>query len=172
MAYNNARFGAPLEMGYARIPNILSEENYRYGIMSIRWEYIARNAATMFGEPWLRIPNAPWIVPSPWGGNIFAFSPFLLLLFIPAQREQWIKLAAIPSMVLILAVVFCHGDPGEWQISYRYALTCLPWALLLLANGKPRIKTEIILIVAAIALNAYATCLFLHTRITWLYNRM
>ena len=31
----------------------------------------------------------------------------------------------------------CHGNPGGWQFSYRYATILLPWMFLLLAGNGP-----------------------------------
>ncbi len=35
------------------------------------------------------------------------------------------------------AAAICHGNPGGWQFSYRYATILLPWMFLLLAGNGP-----------------------------------
>lgn len=35
------------------------------------------------------------------------------------------------------AAAICHGNPGGWQFSYRYATILLPWMFLLLAVNGP-----------------------------------
>ena len=46
---------------------------------------------------------------------------------------------------LLTFILWCHGNPGGWQFSYRYAMILLPWMFLLLTgNGPPKITvTEI-----------------------------
>jgi hypothetical protein len=62
-------------------------------------------------------------------------------------------------------VLWCHGNPGGWQFSYRYAMILLPWMFLLLTgNGAPKVTVpEISLFAVSIAINGTATWLFLWT---------
>jgi hypothetical protein len=164
LAYNFARFGSPLQFGYNLIPGVLDEPWYREGIFALSPDYWARNAYHMFLEPWRAVSHAPWWIPSPWGGSIFLFSPFLILALVPGRRPFLLAAAAWLAIFLLIAAVFSHGNPGGWQISYRYAIPMLPWALVLLASRShtfPRL--EVALIVASIAINAFATIVFLRT---------
>ena len=66
---------------------------------------------------------------------------------------------------LLTFALWCHGNPGGWQFSYRYAIILLPWMfLLLLRNGPAKISAiEGSLFTASIAINAIATYQFLWT---------
>jgi len=65
----------------------------------------------------------------------------------------------------LMLVLWCHGNPGSWQFSYRYAMILLPWMFLLLtANGPAKITViEISLFAVSVAINGMATWLFLWT---------
>jgi hypothetical protein len=69
---------------------------------------------------------------------------------------------AIATLTLLL---WCHGNPGGWQFSYRYAMILLPWIFLILLQNSPKKISiiESIFITVSIAINAYATYLFLWT---------
>jgi hypothetical protein len=62
-------------------------------------------------------------------------------------------------------VLWCHGDPGGWQFSYRYAIVLLPWLLVLLTEpGGPGLaRSEAVLLGASVLVNAWATWLFYWT---------
>ena len=66
------------------------------------------------------------------------------------------------AIALLTFILWCHGNPGGWQFSYRYAMILLPWMFLLLTgNGPPKITvTEISLFAVSVAINATATWLF------------
>jgi hypothetical protein len=66
---------------------------------------------------------------------------------------------------ILTFVLWCHGNPGGWQFSYRYAMVLLPWMFLLITgNGPPKISiTEMSLFAVSVAINAIATWLFLFT---------
>jgi hypothetical protein len=61
------------------------------------------------------------------------------------------------------AAAICHGNPGGWQFSYRYATILLPWMFLLLTgNGLAKLSfIEVSLFAASVAINAMATWQFL-----------
>src|SRR5437667_12820259 len=84
------------------------------------------------------LPKFPYSQPYPFGCSIFLASPFLFLLFREGRR---FKVAAWIAIGLLTAVLWCHGNPGGWQFSYRYAMVLLPWMFLLLVeNGLARIS--------------------------------
>ena len=68
-------------------------------------------------------------------------------------------------MVLLTMVLWCHGNPGGWQFSYRYAMILLPWMFLLLVSNGPRklLATELGLFLVSVAINAMAVYHFLWT---------
>jgi hypothetical protein len=63
-------------------------------------------------------------------------------------------------------VLWCHGNPGGWQFSYRYAVVLIPWMFLLLVeNGPVKISPiECALFSVSVAINAAATYEFLWTK--------
>ena len=69
------------------------------------------------------------------------------------------------AIALLTFVLWCHGNPGGWQFSYRYAMILLPWMFLLLTgNGRSKVSViEILLFGVSLTINATATWLFLWT---------
>jgi hypothetical protein len=159
-AYNFARFHSILDFGYAHIPNLTQEPWYLRGLFSL--SAIPWNAQKMLLEGMQSIPSFPYFRPYPFGASIFLSSPFLFLLFREGGRYRAICWIAIGALTLAL---WCHGNPGGWQFSYRYGIVLLPWMfLLLLSNGAGKISaTELSLFFASIAINAVATYQFLWT---------
>ena len=86
------------------------------------------------------IPKFPFFRPYPFGCSILLSSPFLFLLFREGGSYRKICWLAIGGLTLAL---WCHGNPGGWQFSYRYAMILLPWMfLLLLGNGPKKISAS------------------------------
>lgn len=160
LAYNAARFSSPLDFGYSRIPGVMDEPWYRHGLFSL-WA-VPMNVYHMLFEGWKRIGVAPWLVPTGWGGSVFLFSPFLILLFRRGARAFDIKAVAWTAIVLLTLVLWLHGNPGGWQISYRYGAILLPWVLLILAESSRRKNAgwEPALIAVSVIINVYAGWLF------------
>jgi hypothetical protein len=54
-------------------------------------------------------------------------------------------------------VAICHGNPGGWQFSYRYATILLPWMFLLLAGDGPAKLSliEVSLFAASVAIKQW-----------------
>ena len=106
------------------------------------------------------INQFPYFRPYAFGCSIFLGSPFLFLLFREGGRYRKICWIAIGILTLAL---WCHGNPGGWQFSYRYGIVLLPWMfLLLVGNGPRKISTsELTLFIASIEINAVATHEFL-----------
>jgi hypothetical protein len=158
--YNFARFHSVFDFGYSQIPKVLQEPWYQHGLFS--FNAIPWNAYKMLFEGFSDIPVFPFIRPDPFGCSIFLSSPFLFLLFREGgkyRRTAWIAIG------LLTFVLWCHGNPGGWQFSYRYAIELLPWMfLLLIGNGPAKISvTEISLFAVSVAINAVASYQFLWT---------
>jgi hypothetical protein len=119
----------------------------------------------MLLTPWKRIPTYPYLVPTGFGGSIFLSSPYLIFLFRRGAKDATLKWLAGGALVILTFVLWCHGNPGGWQFSYRYAMVLLPWIfLLLLESSPPRVSwLEATLFVASLAINGWATYLFLRT---------
>ncbi|MBO0722787.1 MAG: hypothetical protein J2P41_18325, partial [Blastocatellia bacterium] len=163
LAYNYARFGSVIDFGYARIPGVLDEPWYRHGIFSI--SAIPGNAEAMLWEPWRRLEKFPYLVPSGFGGSIFLSSPYLIYLFRRGARDSILKWLAWGALAVLTLVLWCHGNTGGWQFSYRYSIELLPWIfLILLESSRKRVSPfEVILLAASIAINGWGAYLFLRT---------
>jgi hypothetical protein len=160
MAYNFARFGSIFDFGYTRIPNVTQEPWYQHGLFSLH--AIPWNVYKMLFEGVTDIPDFPFIRPHAFGCSIFLASPFLFLLFREGgrfRRSAWLAIG------LLTLVLWCHGNPGGWQYSYRYAMILLPWMFLLLLGNGPRQWSwnEGVLFLVSIAINAIAVHEFLWT---------
>jgi hypothetical protein len=159
-AYNFARFHSIFDFGYLHIPEVRDEPWYSHGLFSIH--AIPWNIYTMLFQGFENIFYFPYFRPNGFGCSIFLASPFLCLLFRQGGRY---KLAAWMAIALLTLVLWCHGNPGSWQFSYRYAMILLPWMFLLLTgNGPSKITvTEISLFAVSVIISGIAMWLFLWT---------
>jgi hypothetical protein len=159
-AYNFARFHSIFDFGYLHIPEVRQEPWYEHGLFSIH--AIPWNIHTMLFQGFESISYFPYIQPNGFGCSVLLASPFLCLLFREGGRYKVVAWMAIAVLTLVL---WCHGNPGSWQFSYRYAMTLIPWMFLLLTgNGPAKISiSEISLFVVSLAINAMATWQFLWT---------
>jgi hypothetical protein len=159
-AYNFARFHSVFDFGYAHIPNVLQEPWYQHGLFS--FTAIPWNMNKMIFEGFTDRPNFPYLMPHAFGCSIFITSPFLFLLFREGGKHRAICWTAIGLLTFVL---WCHGNPGGWQFSYRYAMMLIPWMyLLLLENGPRKLSAnEVGLFLVSIAINAVGTYEFLWT---------
>ena len=159
-AYNFARFHSIFDFGYFHIPEVRGEPWYEHGLFSLH--AIPWNVHTMLFEGFPDNPVYPFLTFPPFGCSIFLSSPFLFLLFRTGGRYQAISWIAIAVLTFVL---WCHGNPGGWQFSYRYAMILIPWMFLLLTgNGPPKISaTEVSLFAVSVAISGIAMWLFLWT---------
>lgn len=159
-AYNFARFQSIFDFGYFHIPDVRDEPWYQHGLFSLH--SIPWNVNKMLLEGFRDNPDFPYVSFPPFGCSIFLSSPFLFLLFRAGGKYRTVSWIAIGIITLVL---WCHGNPGGWQFSYRYAMILLPWMFLLLTgNGPPKITvTEVSLFAVSVTINGVATWLFLWT---------
>lgn len=163
LIYNYARFNSVFDFGYMRIPQVASEASFRHGLFSLY--AIPANARAMLWEGWRVLDHSPYVIPYGFGGSIFLSSPFLLLLFRRPARNRTTVIAAWIAVVVLTLLLWLHANPGGWQFSYRYGMILLPWMFLILleTGGKKAAALEVILFVLSVAINAYATYIFLWT---------
>jgi hypothetical protein len=163
LGYNFIRFHSFTDFGYARIPGVLDEPWYRYGIFSI-W-YIPLNFKEMLITPWRRLATYPYFVPGGFGGAVWWSSPFLFFLFRTSARDKVLKYAAWAAIVVLTFLLWIHGNPGGWQFAYRYAMTLLPWMFVILLENSPKKVQwyEWVAYLVSIVINLYATYLFFWT---------
>ena len=164
LGYNYARFSSAFDFGYARIPGVLDEPWYRHGIFSIH--AIPLNAEAMLFETWRRVDHFPYLRPTGFGGSIFLSCPFLVYLFRTGARDATLKTLAWVAIAVLTLTLWLHGNPGGWQISYRYAMELLPWMFLILLESCPKKvgPIEVALLLASIAINVFSMWLFLWTQ--------
>ena len=163
LVYNYLRFHSFTDFGYARIPGVLNEPWYRYGIFSIR--YIPLNFQEMLVTPWRRLPVYPYFVPGGFGGAIWWSSPFLLFLFSFGARDKILKYTAWAAIFVLTFLLWIHGNPGGWQFGYRYAMVLLPWMFIILLENSPKkiLWYEWLAYLISFFVNLYATYLFFWT---------
>lgn len=131
--YNAARFGSPLESGYSLIPGLLQEPQYQYGFFSI--DYIPRILYAMFLTTPLQVGQFPWIEARRLGGLSIVLTTPLFLWSVKARRFDWFTIGAWSAVVLVLAPLTLHADPGGLQFGFRYAQDLYPFLLLLVARA-------------------------------------
>lgn len=163
LVYNYLRFHSFTDFGYARIPGVLNEPWYRYGIFSI-W-YMPLNIKEMLLTPWKRLAGFPYFVPGGFGGAIWWSSPFIIFLFRRGAREKLLKYTAWAAIVIQTFLLWIHGNPGGWQFGYRYAMILLPWMFIILLETAPKkIRWyEWLAFITSFIINFYATYLFFWT---------
>lgn len=158
--YNFARFRSVFDFGYSHIPNVFQEPWYQHGVFSVH--AIPWNMQKMLFEGFGDQPTFPYLHFFPFGCSIFLASPLLCLLFREGgsfKRVAWVAIS------LLTFVLWCHGNPGGWQFSYRYAMILIPWMFLLIAgNGPAKISAiELSVFLVSVGINAAATYEFLWT---------
>ena len=159
-AYNLARFHSIFDFGYSHIPKVLQEPWYQHGLFSLH--AIPWNMHKMLFGGFGDIPNFPYIRPYPFGCSIFLSSPFLFLLFREGGKY---KIASWLAIGLLTFALWCHGNPGGWEFSYRYAIVLLPWMFLIVTgNGPAKLSVaEVSLFIVSVVINAIAMYQFLWT---------
>jgi len=127
-AYNVARFGNPLDFGYARIPSgesklVTDEPWYSHGLESVL--YIPNGLNTMLLSGFSIRPS--------WAGASLALTAPILFWSLTARGR--LAVAAGISPVLVLEVDLMHGNSGFAQFGYRFVLDAVPILLLLIGLG-------------------------------------
>jgi hypothetical protein len=131
-AYNIARFGSPIDFGYARIPSgetgvITDEPWFSEGLMSL--SYIPRHLKVIFIDTFQVVDQAPFLRPSLSGASLVLTAPFLLTAVLARGRMvPWLWLA----VGLVMLPDLMWGSWGFAQFGYRRILDALPLLLLLL----------------------------------------
>ena len=163
LIYNYIRFHSFTDFGYARIPGVLNEPWYRYGIFSI-W-YIPLNFMEMLVTPWRRLATYPYFVPSGFGGSIWWSSPFIIFLLRFGTRDKILEYTAWAAIFVLTFLLWIHGNPGGWQFGYRYAMILLPWMFIILLENSPKkiLWYEWLAYIFSFIINLYATYLFFWT---------
>jgi hypothetical protein len=135
--YNVARFGSPLDFGYAHIPSgetgvVTDEPWFRYGLVSPL--YIPRHLYAIFLQSFEWRDVYPFLLPSFTGLSLTLSAPFLFwsaAAWRVRRLEPLVPLAML-SAVLVLLPDVMHGSWGFAQFGYRFVLDAVPILVLLL----------------------------------------
>jgi hypothetical protein len=133
--YNVARFGSPIDFGYAHIPSgdagllITDEPWFREGLLSI--SYIPRHLEVMFVRFFDVVAQPPFLRPNINGLSLLLTAPFIFWSVRARGRLAWILWL---SVVLALVPDLLWGTWGFAQFGYRRILDVMPLLLLLLGT--------------------------------------
>jgi hypothetical protein len=133
LLYNDLRFGSPWENGYALIPGLLQEDQYRHGFFSVM--NIPRKLYALFLSAPVQVGEFPWIQSRQLGGLSIVLTTPLFLWALKARRPDWFGLGAWAAVLLILIPILTHADPGGAQFGFRYAQDVYPFLFLLTVRG-------------------------------------
>jgi len=155
--YNVARFGSPLDFGYAHIPSgatglVTDEPWFSHGLVSPL--YIPRHLYAIFVQGFDTEPFAPWLIPSFTGLSLTISAPFLFWAVRargPLVAVTWLAVG------LVLLPDLMHGSWGFAQFGYRFVLDAVPLLLLLLGWAyRERASWSLVAAVAvSVAVHAY-----------------
>jgi hypothetical protein len=160
--YNVARFGSPLDFGYAYIPSgetgvVTDEPWFRYGLVSPL--YIPRHLYAIFLQSFEWRDAVPFLAPSFTGLSLTLSAPFLFFSAAAwrVRRVQPLVPLAMLSAVLVLLPDVMHGSWGFAQFGYRFILDALPILVLLLGWAyRERVSAALVAAVAlGVAVHAY-----------------
>ncbi|HRC58229.1 MAG TPA: hypothetical protein PKU97_20035 [Kofleriaceae bacterium] len=158
MAYNQARFDAPLEFGHSYLDVRQQQQIETFGLFS--YHYLARNLAvalTLLPE----LPGAaPWVQIGGHGLALWVTTPVLLLALWPRRktaidRGLWWTVAAVAVPSLF------YQNSGWVQFGYRFSLDYLVLLIALLAvGGRPLTRLARTLILVGVAINLFGAITF------------
>lgn len=158
--YNFARFGSPLDTGYARaLPGIpVLREALSYGLFSP--VHIPKNLYMLLlsaPQPYPDINSPvlefPYIMPSRWGMGILFTTPAFVYAFLANRRDRLVQ-AAWLGVLGILPFLLLYYGIGYDQFGSRYALDFYPFLFLVtgrsLATRLNRFARTLILLCIAV----------------------
>ena len=160
-AYNLARFGSPIDFGYARIPSgefglVTDEPWFRHGLLSPL--YIPRHLYAMLLQSFEWVDVVPFLRPSITGLSLTLSAPFLFFAARAwsVRARQPLMPVALLSVGLILLPDVLHGSWGFAQFGYRFALDAVPVLLLLLGWAYRKRATPWLVAAIAVGVGVHA----------------
>ena len=158
LAYNYARFGSPLDFGYAdmNVSANLKEILAAYGPFNPA--FVPRNLHYMFVAPFKGAPAFPFLAPDPVGNGLLLTSPAFLLLFWGVRRDRR-TLACTAGALAVVALLLFYYNTGWYQFGYRFALDFIPFLMPLTAIGIRRAPSPLALslIIISVLVNGLGT---------------
>jgi len=132
-AYNAARFGSPLETGYALIPGLLQEWQYQNGFFSV--VNIPRKLYAMFLSGPVEAQAFPWVQSRALGGLSILLTTPVFLWALRSRSRDLFTVGAWAGVALIMIPVLLHADPGGVQFGFRYAQDIYPFLYVLVVRS-------------------------------------
>lgn len=131
--YNLARFGSPLETGYAT--SVLTYEHLarrrELGVFSFR--HVPDNLALLVGRGFDLRSTFPYLVPDDDGHSIVMTSPALLAAIGAGIRSRLPASLWVAALVVVVPVLLYYGGGGFRTYGHRYFLDVVPFLLALVA---------------------------------------
>lgn len=130
MAYNQARFGNPLEFGHNYLPEFTQSQ---YG--QFHFSYFLPNLLQLFRLPSLT-PSLAVEFPLFNGFLFFAVNPVFIVWAVRLFRQRRAEngrlalVFSLGSFLAVLAALCLHKTMGGWQFGARYTVDLLPACLL------------------------------------------
>jgi hypothetical protein len=161
-AYNVARFGSPLDFGYAHIPSgdtgiVTDEPWFRYGLVSPL--YIPRHLYAILLQSFDWRDQFPYLAPNFTGLSLTLSAPFYFWSANAwrVRALQPLVPVALLSAGLVMLPDVMHGSWGFAQFGYRFILDTAPLLVLLLGWAyRERATPSLIAAVAVgVAVHAY-----------------
>lgn len=138
--YNWHRFGNPLEFGHNHLPEFSFQGGQQFSL-----SHISSNARTfLMGWPWVN-ENGSWHF-HPFGFSLFVANPVFLcmlawsVLDIANLRFSWREGAVLVLCCAHVFLLLSHRTFGGFQYGARYAVDCIPYALLYLLGRRHQKK--------------------------------
>jgi hypothetical protein len=160
-AYNAARFGSPLDVGYssATLVNPVLIAARSQGLLSL--SHVRDNLTTLLVGGFGLRSRFPWLEASQYGHSIFLTTPALVAAAWAPWRDWTTRLLGLSAALVTAFLLLYYGGGGYNTYGYRYFLDATPFLLALVAMAARRRfgRLEQVLIVASVAFCSYGVLL-------------
>lgn len=181
LAYNQARFGDPMEFGHVYLAGGTIPRIRDYGLFHPH--FIPRNLAAAFALLPKITTAAPYLKLSKHGMSLLLTTPALLWLFrgllmrrsarpaMPSPARRRLTLHLTLTTLVIAVPIFLYQNTGWEQFGFRFVLDFLPYLIALLALGTWRLSRAFkIAVVVGILVNAFGAVTFKRPGMQGLYG--
>ncbi|MCD6355684.1 MAG: hypothetical protein J7L66_00235 [Anaerolineaceae bacterium] len=131
-AYNFARYGNFLELGYSymQLEDLLAERVAEFG--SFNLAFLKENFYHAFLNHGEWRGSFPYFIMDGWGLSLFLSTPLLIYTFFAPWREKRAQALLLAAFLIALPNLLYYNT-GYLQAGYRYALDFLPFLFILIA---------------------------------------